>query len=340
MLLNASASEPLLCSVERRAGALLHRGPPVSDSDVLAQLNDILAEQASVTRQAQQLRNIVLNNLYLPSSSPGRLWHPVIKPSSSRGHPCFPLPLAQGRNLLSIPNLSSPFPFLPGISGLDGYQSPDLLRQKNRQLLESLHENERLRTTLDSAKRTAHGQSVYCAELQLERKLRTEAEENAAKAMEILVQQNLRLAETKDALEAQLKEAKADIESLKSKAKSVQDVQELAIAAFERCNALDIENTELKQAMEAFAEGSASATVQQLQKVVANLTEELLQYQKREGDLKDKENTIRDKEHHSIIRAMRKQTRELKVSVGRQGQERGKLTRGISDARCKRKAPT
>ena len=148
--------------------------------------------------------------------------------------------------------------------------------------------------------------------------MRTEAEENAAKAMEILVQQNLRLTETKDALEAQLKEARTNIEVLKSKEKSVQDIQELAIAAFERCNALDTENAELKQAMETFAEGSASATVQQLQKVITNLSEELLQYKKREGDLKDKENIIRDKEHHSIIRAMRKQTRALKVSVGRE----------------------
>lgn len=317
MLLNASTSEPLLSIVERRAGALLQYGPPASD--VLAQLDDLLAEQSSVARRAQQLRALVLNNLYFPSSRPGRLWHPVIPPSPSRGHPCFRLPLAQDRDLLSIPNLSSPFPILPGVNGSDGYQSPDVLRQKNRQLLESLRENERLRTMLDSAKRTAHGQSVYCAELQQERKLRTEAEENAAKAMEILVQQNLRLTETKDALEAQLKEAKGEVETWKSKAKSVQDVQELAIAAFERCNALDTENTELKEAIEAFAEGSASATVQQLQKVVANLSEELLQYKKREGDLKDKENTIRDKEHHSIIRAMRKQTRDLKVSMDRVG---------------------
>lgn len=313
MLLNASASEPLLCPVERRAGALLRGGPLASD--VLAQLDNLLVDQTSVTRRAQELRKLILDGLCGPNSRHGRLWHPMIQPSPSRGHPYF---RPQERDLLSISSLSSTFPLRPGISDSDGNHSPDILRQKNRQLLESLRENERLHCVLDSAKRTAKGQSVYCAELQQERKLRTEAEENAAKAMEILVQQNLRLTETKDALEAQLKEARTDIEVLKSKEKSVQDIQELAIAAFERCNALDTENAELKQAMETFAEGSASATVQQLQKVITNLSEELLQYKKREGDLKDKENIIRDKEHHSIIRAMRKQTRALKVSVGRE----------------------
>ena len=93
----------------------------------------------------------------------------------------------------------------------------------------------------------------------------------------------------------------------------MQDMQEVAIRAFARCNALETENEELKQAIDAFAEGSASSTVQQLQKVVANLTEEVMQYRKREGDLKEKDNLARDKENNSIIRAMRKQTRELKV---------------------------
>lgn len=89
----------------------------------------------------------------------------------------------------------------------------------------------------------------------------------------------------------------------------------MAMAAFERCNALDKENVELRQAMHAFAEGSASATVQELQKIIAGLTEEVAQYKQREEDLKSREKTLRNKENNSLIKAMRKQTKELKVSI-------------------------
>ena len=87
------------------------------------------------------------------------------------------------------------------------------------------------------------------------------------------------------------------------------------MAAFERCNALEKENIELRQAMHTFAEGSASATIQQLQKIVASLTEEVSQYKRREEDIKAKELSLRNKENNSIIKAMRKQTRELKVGL-------------------------
>ena len=114
-------------------------------------------------------------------------------------------------------------------------------------------------------------------------------------------------------LERDLKKAREESEAWRTLAQNVQEMQEMAMAAFERCNALEKENIELRQAMHAFAEGSASATVQQLQKIIAGLTEEVSLYKRREEDIKAKELSIRNKENKSIIKAMRKQTKELKV---------------------------
>lgn len=114
-------------------------------------------------------------------------------------------------------------------------------------------------------------------------------------------------------LERDLQKAREESDAWKTLAQNVQEMQEMAMAAFERCNALDKENIELRKAMHAFAEGSASATVQQLQKIISGLTEEVSMYKKREEDIKTKEKSLRNKENNIIIKAMRKQTKEIKV---------------------------
>ena len=116
-------------------------------------------------------------------------------------------------------------------------------------------------------------------------------------------------------LERDLQRSREECEAWKTLAQNVQEMQEMAMAAFERCNALEKENIELRQAMHAFAEGSASATVQQLQKIIAGLTEEVTQYKKREEDLRTKERSLRNEENNIIMKAMRKRTKELKMRV-------------------------
>jgi hypothetical protein len=116
-------------------------------------------------------------------------------------------------------------------------------------------------------------------------------------------------------LECDLQKARAEGQAWKSLAQNVQEMQEMAMIAFEKCNALEKENIELRQAMHSFAQGSQSATIQELQKIIVSLTEEISQYKKREDDLKTKEASMRNKENNSIIKAMRKQTKELKVSL-------------------------
>lgn len=113
-----------------------------------------------------------------------------------------------------------------------------------------------------------------------------------------------------------LANAREQGEAWKTLAQNVQEMQEMAMAAFERCNALEKENVELRHAMYAFAEGSASVTIQQLQRIISSLTGEVTQYKKREEDLKTKEKSLRSKENNVIIKAMRKQTKELKVGRG------------------------
>ncbi|EKM55442.1 uncharacterized protein PHACADRAFT_143775 [Phanerochaete carnosa HHB-10118-sp] len=127
-----------------------------------------------------------------------------------------------------------------------------------------------------------------------------------------LVQEHAKLKAANIVLECDLKRTREEGEAWKSLAQNVQEMQEMAMAAFERCNALEKENIELRQAMHTFAEGSASATVQQLQTIIVSLTEEVSQYKKREEDIKARELSLRNKENNSIIKAMRKQTKELK----------------------------
>ncbi|PSR76060.1 hypothetical protein PHLCEN_2v8722 [Hermanssonia centrifuga] len=143
---------------------------------------------------------------------------------------------------------------------------------------------------------------------------RLKTQTQARQAIDALTHENRQLYESNKALEDSLQTMKADADFWKSqRAGRVQEMQELAMAAFERCNALETENTELKQAVHTFAAGSPTTTVQQLQKIVVNLTEELMRYRKREGDLKEKENIMRQKVNHNIVKAMRQQTEALKV---------------------------
>ena len=128
-----------------------------------------------------------------------------------------------------------------------------------------------------------------------------------------LAEEHRALKATNLLLARDLAKAREEGDAWKTLAQNVQEMQEMAMAAFERCNTLEKENIELRQAMHTFAEGSASATIQQLQKIIASLTEEVSQYKKREEDIKSKEASLRNKENKSIIKAMRKQTKELKV---------------------------
>lgn len=128
-----------------------------------------------------------------------------------------------------------------------------------------------------------------------------------------LAHENHQLTAQTRTLERALAQAREEGGAWKSLAQNVQAMQALAQTAFVRCNTLERENAELRQAVDAFAAGSPSTTVQELQKIIASLTGELAGYQKREADLKAKESIVRGKENNSIIRAMRKQTRELKV---------------------------
>lgn len=128
-----------------------------------------------------------------------------------------------------------------------------------------------------------------------------------------LAHENHQLTVQTRTLERALAQAREEGGAWKSLAQNVQAMQALAQTAFVRCNTLERENAELRQAVDAFAAGSPSTTVQELQKIIASLTGELAGYQKREADLKAKESIVRGKENNSIIRAMRKQTRELKV---------------------------
>ncbi|KAH8107082.1 hypothetical protein BXZ70DRAFT_274344 [Cristinia sonorae] len=113
-------------------------------------------------------------------------------------------------------------------------------------------------------------------------------------------------------LEQDLKTANESAEAWKAEARNVQNMQEVAVTAFQRCNALEMENEQLKQAMNAFAEGSTSNTVKELRHIIGDLTRELAMYKKREKILQDKEIQMRAKENASIIEGMRKQTEDLK----------------------------
>ncbi|TCD69705.1 hypothetical protein EIP91_006472 [Steccherinum ochraceum] len=132
---------------------------------------------------------------------------------------------------------------------------------------------------------------------------------NIARALE---QENLDLCSRMSSLERDLRDAKAVSEAWKAEARNVQNMQEMAVSAFERCNVLETENAQLKQAMHAFAEGSTNSTVKELRHIIGELTRELAQYKKRERALQVKENQLRAKENASIIEDMRKQTEDLK----------------------------
>ena len=134
-----------------------------------------------------------------------------------------------------------------------------------------------------------------------------------AQVDEELVQEHTRLAHANAGLTQDLAKAQAEGDAWRALAQNVQEMQEVAMAAFARSHALEKENVALRAAMHAFAEGSPSNTVQELQRIIVGLTEEIAQYKKREEDIKAKEATLRNKENHSIIKAMRKQTKELKV---------------------------
>lgn len=296
--LNASVSEPLLPSQHRRPclGAIRTQYPFVSG--LLGQLDQFAHEQASAAKRFVDLQDYVKECLLGRPSATAARKDPAA-PDNLRLYAHRPFPLA-GHSISDRSRDNA---------------AADALRQRNRQILDLLSENEGLRTQLASARQEAEQQAsdAHRARIDAERASRLESEASAAKATEVLVQQNLRLSEARDALEGKLAAARAEAEAWKERAQSVQDMQEVAISAFERCNALDAENEGLKQAMHAFAEGSTSATVQELQTIITNLTTEVAQYKRRELDLKAKEIVLRGKENNSIIRAMRKQTRELKV---------------------------
>lgn len=132
--------------------------------------------------------------------------------------------------------------------------------------------------------------------------------------IQALEQENLDLSARMSSLERELHSSKSIGEAWKAEARNVQNMQEIAVAAFERCNALETENVQLKQAIHAFAEGSTNHTVKGLRHIISDLTREVAQYKKRERNLQDKETQMRSKENASIIEDMRKQTEDLKVS--------------------------
>lgn len=138
----------------------------------------------------------------------------------------------------------------------------------------------------------------------------TEKHENTIRALE---QVNADLSTRTSSLERELHNVKAMSETWKAEARNVQNMQEIAVSAFERCNALERENLQLKQAMHAFAEGSTSNTVKELRQIIGDLTRDLAQYKKRERALQAKETQLRSKENATIIEDMRKQTEDLKV---------------------------
>ena len=178
-----------------------------------------------------------------------------------------------------------------------GENVEDTIKRKNRQLWDMFDERECLRAELASLHTKENAANVKELE----------------GANEVLTRENKRLLDSKEAVEEDLRKTTIEANAWKSLAENVQEMQEMAISAFERCNALERENNELRDAMHAFAEGSTSYTIQQLQRIISGLTEEVSKFKKRESVLKEKEIIVRDKENHSIIKAMRKQTRELKV---------------------------
>ncbi|KAF7792987.1 hypothetical protein EIP86_004092 [Pleurotus ostreatoroseus] len=301
MALKTSISEPLLShsgSRYRRQACLgaIRAQYPIA-SGLLGQLDQCVLEQESVAKRLADLQDYVKECLF-GGPSVTTLCKSLKAPDNLR--------LSMRRQfILASHSLSD---------ALSDDGTADVLRQRNRQILELLNENESLRTQLDSVRQEAEQQASakHRVKIEAERKSRLESETNASKATEILVQQNLRLTEARDSLQRKLAAAKAESEAWKEMAQNVQDMQEVAISAFERCNALDAENEDLRQAMNTFAEGSTSTTVQQLQTIITNLTAEVAQYKRREGESRSKENVLRSKENNSIIRAMRKQTRELK----------------------------
>ncbi|KAI0082673.1 hypothetical protein K474DRAFT_1654809 [Panus rudis PR-1116 ss-1] len=118
-----------------------------------------------------------------------------------------------------------------------------------------------------------------------------------------------RLRTTQDELE----HTKQISEGWKVQAGGAQAMQAMAISAFERCCVLERENRHLKAALQSFLDGSSSTTVQELQKIVSDLTEEVAQYRKREADLQFKESKLSDKENSNILQEMRRQTAEIKL---------------------------
>ncbi|THH26396.1 hypothetical protein EUX98_g7792 [Antrodiella citrinella] len=133
--------------------------------------------------------------------------------------------------------------------------------------------------------------------------------ENTIHALE---QENVNLSARLSSLEGEVRDAKAIAEAWKAEARNVQNMQEIAVSAFERCNFLETENVQLKQTMDAFAEGSTNNTVKELRQIIGDLTREVAQYKRREKALQAKETQMRAKENASIIEDMRKQTEELK----------------------------
>lgn len=149
-----------------------------------------------------------------------------------------------------------------------------------------------------------------------ERELRHEIEAKARRAedrMKSLVEENDHLLQAKAAVENELSIVSADAKVWRSKIRATQNMQEVAMVTYHRCETLEKENSELRQVMHVFAKGSTSMIVQQLQIVIERLANELRDVKKRGASLLAEVKEDHIGENALVLDEMRTKTNALQV---------------------------
>lgn len=151
--LNASVSEPLLTQYRRPClGTIRTQYPFVST--LLGQLDQIAHEQESVAKHFVGLQDYVKECLFgRPSVT--TMCKELVAPDNLRLYAHRPFPLS-GHSISDT---------------LRDNAAADVLRQRNRQILELLNENEGLRTQLESVRQEAeqHASEMHRARIDAER---------------------------------------------------------------------------------------------------------------------------------------------------------------------------
>lgn len=173
--------------------------------------------------------------------------------------------------------------------------------------------------------------------MDMERGLRQEVEAKARRSeaqVKSLLDENAHLTRAKAAVERELVLAVADSKAWQNKVRAAQDMQEMAMTTYHRCEALEKENAELRQAMHVFAQGSTTVIVQQLQVMIERLSDDLAQQKKLNAATlsKDKKN-YRD-ENTNMLGEMRKKTTVLQRRSRQLSEYNGDTTLAAVNTNC------